>query len=146
VSKRLILRENVWNEKCWFGPLWHLRPFGTHELPKISLPIREWKLTFFREWDRDRDSRKCLVWGYFMDLAIRFMCLLSDRSLFIVIILLMELALFNSLRKRQRRASTLTCSWVTRTWHLEHLKFRGRVKLHILSKEKKYTVVGEVPV
>jgi hypothetical protein len=27
---------------------------------KFSLPSREWELTFFRERDRDQDSRKCL--------------------------------------------------------------------------------------
>jgi hypothetical protein len=51
-----ILGHNPPNQ-CFFGP------FGTPELPKISLPSRdrEWEVTFFREWDRDRVSRKCLL-------------------------------------------------------------------------------------
>jgi hypothetical protein len=59
-------------KKCVFGCIAskknNLGPFVTirdSRLPKISLPIREWEweTTFFRQWDRERDSRKCLASG-----------------------------------------------------------------------------------
>jgi hypothetical protein len=53
---QMCLLGHIPPEKYFSGP------FGNPELPKISLPSWEWEweLTFFREWDRDRDSRKCL--------------------------------------------------------------------------------------
>jgi hypothetical protein len=67
MAKPLILQKNVKSTNVFirapsteenFSGL-----FETLELTKISLSSREWEweLTFFREWDRDRDSRKCLV-------------------------------------------------------------------------------------
>jgi hypothetical protein len=47
--------------KMFIGPIMTFGTVRDSKLPKISLPIREWELTFNREWDRDWDSRKCLL-------------------------------------------------------------------------------------
>ena len=58
MAKQLILQKSVRRKNIAISP--NKCPFGTPELPKILLPIREWELTFFREWDQYGDFRRSL--------------------------------------------------------------------------------------
>jgi hypothetical protein len=85
VAKPLFLQKMFEVQMCLLG---HIppnqsfsAPFGTPELPKISLPSREWEweLTFFRECDRDRDYRKCLP----LSVNEVFLCEKNDNAVMV---------------------------------------------------------------